>query len=401
MKTTSVSWYALILGLGLGCSGFLVPVYGQGGYVDVQGPPVVGNGFTNGAGATLGRLFVRVGGVDADAEPGAPTIPLEFNLTSSQLRVEPTTCASAADSRCDPSGVGKAGVMGYPTGTSTAFMFLRLAGAVYLPYDQPPRVAGSSLELALEGGLNIGIGAQPGDRFRLRLAVADPEKLRRWGGEVIQGNRPYDVGTGCALLYQDALAFRFPGVIEGVVQMNDGDAIVLECETATWVASQDVPGRTVTLEPDGDAARAAGLREGVFCLLHINYSGLPRLSRVFPDAVADDVEIVQTTVEAGPVFARGDCNGDGDSTSGLSDAVFLLSFNFSADAARPPCLAACDADADGDVEGQVTDALFLLNHAFASGAAPPAPFPYCGLEPEGLASIALGCDEVPACPERS
>ncbi len=118
------------------------------------------------------------------------------------------------------------------------------------------------------------------------------------------------------------------------------------------------------------------------------------------DADCDDAAgECSTTVEVlepgiGP-FVRGDCNGDGAVTGQVTDAVFLLAFNFTG-GDIPGCMAACDANGDGAVTGQVTDAVYILNFNFTGGIAPPAPFPECAnstLETD----IALGCD-VPCTP---
>jgi hypothetical protein len=100
-------------------------------------------------------------------------------------------------------------------------------------------------------------------------------------------------------------------------------------------------------------------------------------------------------------FIRGDCNGDGQFAGQVTDAVFLLNFNFVA-GAPPPCRAACDANGDGQFVGQVTDAVYMLQFNFLGGPAPPAPYPGCGTS--SLASdIALGCEtpttgRPPLCP---
>lgn len=92
-------------------------------------------------------------------------------------------------------------------------------------------------------------------------------------------------------------------------------------------------------------------------------------------------------------FVRGDCNGDGRAAGSVTDAVFLLQFNFLGGTA-PPCLAACDADGDGGVQGQVTDVVYLLGHLFLGGPRPPEPYPICGPDP---APGQLSCDRSP-CP---
>ena len=89
----------------------------------------------------------------------------------------------------------------------------------------------------------------------------------------------------------------------------------------------------------------------------------------------------QITLVAAPgvgPFIRGDCNGDGMVTGQVTDAVFLLNFNFLG-GNPPPCAAACDINQDGMFTGQVTDAVYILTHNFLAGPAPPAPFPKCGL----------------------
>jgi hypothetical protein len=95
-------------------------------------------------------------------------------------------------------------------------------------------------------------------------------------------------------------------------------------------------------------------------------------------------------------FRRGDCDGDGGVKGQVTDAVFLLNYNF-LQGPEPPCLAACDANGDGSVLGQVTDAVFLLTYNFLQGPEPPAPFPDCGAG--GTPSdAALGCTTAGACP---
>jgi hypothetical protein len=93
---------------------------------------------------------------------------------------------------------------------------------------------------------------------------------------------------------------------------------------------------------------------------------------------------------AAPRFRRGDCNGDGQVTGVVTDAVFLLGFNFLG-TDPPQCLAACDVNGDGQVRGLVTDAVYLLTFNFLGTSPPPGPFPGCGT---GLASDReLGCED--------
>jgi hypothetical protein len=80
-----------------------------------------------------------------------------------------------------------------------------------------------------------------------------------------------------------------------------------------------------------------------------------------------------TVPAAGPVFLRGDCNGDGGFD--ISDAVAALNGLFLGGAA-PLCLAACDSNGDGVHD--ISDPVVSLAHLFLGGPAPPAPFPACG-----------------------
>ena len=86
-------------------------------------------------------------------------------------------------------------------------------------------------------------------------------------------------------------------------------------------------------------------------------------------------------------------NGDGQVEGQVTDAVFLLNYNFLA-GERPPCLAACDANGDGKAEGQVTDAVYLLTFNFLAGIPPVAPFPDCGVGPLDTDET-LGCATPP------
>jgi hypothetical protein len=90
-------------------------------------------------------------------------------------------------------------------------------------------------------------------------------------------------------------------------------------------------------------------------------------------------------------FIRGDCNGDGEATGSMTDAIFLLEYLFMG-GGSPPCATACDADDTREVD--IADPIFILVYQFLGGSPPPPPFPECGLAPEG----APGCDEaVPGC----
>ncbi|MCZ6793153.1 MAG: dockerin type I repeat-containing protein, partial [Planctomycetota bacterium] len=122
------------------------------------------------------------------------------------------------------------------------------------------------------------------------------------------------------------------------------------------------------------------------------------------DGDSDDDSVLHvadwSTFSPLPSFLRGDCNSDGEVTGSVTDAVFLLEFNFLG-GPRPPCLAACDANGDGEVTGSVTDAVYLLGFNFLGTAPPPGPFPHCR-SVRALSALerdaALGCETVPECP---
>jgi hypothetical protein len=96
---------------------------------------------------------------------------------------------------------------------------------------------------------------------------------------------------------------------------------------------------------------------------------------------------------SGGPFIRGDCDGDGR-VLGITDAVFLLGYNFSGTIENVPCAAACDIDGDGAFQGVITDPIYLLNHSFLGGPPPPPPYPPCG--PGSASDLTLGCEAPPA-----
>lgn len=107
----------------------------------------------------------------------------------------------------------------------------------------------------------------------------------------------------------------------------------------------------------------------------------------YPDFVDGELLLVPL---AGPVFIRGDANGDGAFT-GIVDGLSILAWNFQS-GPPPPCLVAADADGD-DVLSGLVDALYIFAHQFAGGPPPPAPFPFCD-QPD---STLLECEVTP-CP---
>ena len=108
-----------------------------------------------------------------------------------------------------------------------------------------------------------------------------------------------------------------------------------------------------------------------------------------PAPVANICDLAVVPLQEGPEvpFLRGDCDSDGDSCSGVNDALELLNWLFLGRAA-PPCLAACDPDGNGKLE--LADAIYGLNFCFKGTTPPVAPFPECGAGTE--LDGALGCE---------
>lgn len=92
-------------------------------------------------------------------------------------------------------------------------------------------------------------------------------------------------------------------------------------------------------------------------------------------------------------FVRGDCDGDGQVIGLVTDAIFLLEFNFTG-GPTPNCLKACDFNDDGNVISEVADSIYLLQFNFLGGPHPAAPFNECGLD---LTPDKLECTKYTAC----
>jgi hypothetical protein len=280
-------------------------------------------------------------------------------------------------------------------------MTLKLAGARYLSEDvaallRGHGLAGSSLEIALEGALLIPATAPAGTSTDLRLEAGELTALLSWGADDSTPplERPYENGTGTGILIGDRTFLLFEGLIQGEVAQNNGNAILVEFREADIPPAVTVPaGPPVRLEADRDGAKRFGLPDGVFGLIEVNYTGFPTASRIFEAASSNDVEIQVTTVPRPDHYLRGDCDGDGKLIAPITDALFLLNYSFG-QGESPPCFAACDADANGQFAGRVTDAVRLLQYFFLGGAALPEPFPSCGPEPS---PSSLGCEIEPPC----
>ncbi|HVR76741.1 MAG TPA: hypothetical protein VMT52_20590 [Planctomycetota bacterium] len=373
--------------------------------VAVQGGPVViGNGFPDGIGATLGRLFARL---TLPGSGGKTRLSVELVLTTSVVTVEPAECSAPSRDPCAETGEGKAEVSGFPASIHDTLVGVKLASALYIvpapgavglsgPGGLPEGLRASSLEVALEGALYAGPASSPGTVADLRLFLASPERIRRWadGGSAGGPDRAFESGTGSGFVIGDDAHFLFPGWFTGRVVSNDGNALLVEFRGADILPVRIGAETRVWLEPDLERAAEAGLPDGVFCQIEVNYSGFATASSIFPRSTSNDAEVRVTAPSPGPRFLRGDCNGDGRVSNMITEVLVLLGYAFGG-GGEPPCRAACDADGDGRLFGQVVDAIYLLRFQFLGGPPPPAPFPLCGSVPGG---DPLDCEVPPSCP---
>ena len=98
--------------------------------------------------------------------------------------------------------------------------------------------------------------------------------------------------------------------------------------------------------------------------------------------VVDGAETVPTSVGStveiltGPMFVRGDANGDG--ATNIIDAIRLLELIF---IGTDPITCVDQVDTNDDEFVNILDAIFLLQVAVAGTSTMPAPSPGCGLDP--------------------
>ena len=203
-----------------------------------------------------------------------------------------------------------------------------------------------------------------------------------------------------------------PGALTVKVTANDGlcDNVVTASHTVTFSCSEQADGVSISGATEGEAGSPVTLTAAMtgvdpsatasysWAVITVGNGSLDTTSGPVVNLTAANPGAVTVKVTAndgrcgnivtaehtvnfaqagvGP-FIRGDCNGDGQVTGQVTDAVFLLNYNFLGGEV-PPCSAACDINSDGAWTGQVTDAVYLLNYNFLGGPAPLAPFPGCG-----------------------
>jgi hypothetical protein len=127
----------------------------------------------------------------------------------------------------------------------------------------------------------------------------------------------------------------------------------------------------------------------------LDQPGFTEESDGFPGTISRfDLEIVKAFAGSripARAFIRGDANQD--LTVELSDAISILDYLFNG-SHDDRCLDTMDAD--GDRELAVTDAIYLIHYQFLGGQPPPPPFPRCDVDPRG--GDVLPCLKYPCGP---
>lgn len=105
----------------------------------------------------------------------------------------------------------------------------------------------------------------------------------------------------------------------------------------------------------------------------------------------DDFEVSQKICVDGPVFLRGDANGDG--SVDVSDAVAVLQYLF--EGFTLGCVDAADFADSGSVN--IADPVGIVSFLFAGGAFPSMPYPGCGIDPTNTDGLP-DCQTQSSCP---
>jgi hypothetical protein len=129
----------------------------------------------------------------------------------------------------------------------------------------------------------------------------------------------------------------------------------------------------------------------------IDSDGAGNLEALGIDAVLDGADTTRQLITirvptevSGPLFDRGDADGNGQRNIG--DAIFVLGYLFGG-GATPGCLDAADADDNATVN--IGDAIGILSHLFGGAGDLPPPFDTCGEDPPP--EDGLGCVSYPPC----
>ncbi len=176
-----------------------------------------------------------------------------------------------------------------------------------------------------------------------------------------------------------ALTCRALGAIDAELTWTNGseeyDAIIVEVHVdGTLRGGAVLAGQAVSWTFEGEVE--AGAEFSVHALMRPVCDAIGSGSA---EVIASARVTCTLEVEVdGPLFRRGDPNGDGDVD--LSDPVFILNYLFTG-GDRPDCLEAANANGSSGID--IGDAIFLLGYQFGGGPPPPAPGPHeCGVDPD-------------------
>ncbi len=183
-----------------------------------------------------------------------------------------------------------------------------------------------------------------------------------------------------------------------VLNAEGGTCLLNALEFATMLASYSLGTGAVLLV--SDSADACGgfpppdiiaELQGVVAdnvVIHSFYVDTPSADPTTLIALADAFGgvFVDTTIPL-DFFQRGDVNGD--ASTDVADAAFLLSYGFVPGSPAPLCDDAADANDDGEVD-PIADSITLLQMLFVSGTPPlPPPTGTCAEDPT---ADVLGCE---------
>jgi len=209
------------------------------------------------------------------------------------------------------------------------------------------------------------------------------------GEEGFGGNIDYSM----AYLQAYVIAEKEVSVHVGIASSDSVQVLVNGEEAFSRRGSRPGPDPCAPLDV---SAGAVTLKQGVNRLIVKSFEGSGAtwmLAIRFQDAQGDPVtqglDIRLAPDSTGPVFRRGDANGDGKYDIG--DPIRILNHLFASGPME--CVDTADVNDDGQLD--IGDGIRLLNYLFASGPAPEPPGIACGADPT---DDPLDCVAYPSCP---
>ncbi len=172
---------------------------------------------------------------------------------------------------------------------------------------------------------------------------------------------------------------RLPREVAFEITSNEGEDFEtaeaeVTLEGSAWIDVASVLVADVDPPPDADWASVTRWRVTVPLAPGANELILLAFDAAGSLLTSDRIVVTRTT-DDGPLFVRGDVDGNGRIQ--VTDAIGVLLHLFAGKPAN--CEDAADVDDDGELRG--SDAVRLLSYLFQRGEAPPAPFPALGTDP--------------------